>query len=105
MINKLYEIAVNQKYKYDEYHSGLASMICKFFDKKTGLEASVNEEIAPESNKPIIKKFKRSKVYVWFKDNIWAADLAEMGSLFCFNRCVNVYASQIVSPNVLGLNL
>ena len=50
----MYEIAVNQKYKYDGYHSGLASMICKFFDKKTGLEASVNEEIAPESNKPII---------------------------------------------------
>ena len=34
----------------------------------------------------MIKKFKRRKVYARFKANIWAADLAEMGSLSSFNR-------------------
>ena len=29
----------------------------------------------------MIKKFKRRKVYAWFKDNIWSAYLAEIESL------------------------
>ena len=41
---------------------------------------SVNEELAQELHKPVIKKFKRGKVYARFQDNIWAADLAEMTS-------------------------
>ena len=56
-------------------------MVYKFFDKKTELGASLNEELAQELSKPVIKKFNRRKVYEWFKDNIWAADLAEMESL------------------------
>ena len=32
-------------------------------------------------DKLAIKKFKRRKTYVRFKDNTWVADLAEMGSL------------------------
>ena len=55
----------------------LASMVYKFFDKKTGSEASVNEELPQESHKPVIKKLKRRRVYARFKDNIWAASLAE----------------------------
>ena len=43
-----------------------------FFDKKTGPRVSVFEKL-------VIKYFKRRKVYVRFKGNIWAADLAEMG--------------------------
>ena len=39
---------------------------------------SVNEQLAEELYKPVIKKFKRRKAYARFKDNIWAADLAEM---------------------------
>ena len=39
---------------------------------------SVNEQLAEELHKPVIKKFKRRKVYARFKDNIWVADLAEM---------------------------
>ena len=54
--------------------------------KKTGSGASVNEELAEELHKSVIKKFKRRKVYVRFKYNIWAADLAEMGSLSSKNR-------------------
>ena len=35
---------------------------------------SVNEQLAKELHKPVIKEFKRRKVYVRFKDYIWAAD-------------------------------
>ena len=56
-------------------------MIFKCFDKKTGSGASVNKELAEELHKPVMKMFKRRRVYVRFKDNIWAEDLAEMGSL------------------------
>ena len=55
--------------------------------KKTGSEASVNEKLAEELHKPLIKKFKKKKrVYARFKDNIWAADLAEIRSLSSKNK-------------------
>ena len=75
------EIAINPK--YDEYQRGLASMVYKYFDRETGLEtkANVNEVLAQELQKPLIKKFKRRIVYARFKENTWAADFAEMGSL------------------------
>ena len=71
-------------------------MVYKFFDKKTRSGAiatsragvSVNEQLAEELHKPVTKKFKRRKVYARFKDNIWAADLAEMGSLSSKNKNV-----------------
>ena len=70
--------------KYDEYQRGLASMVYKFFDKKTkGSSFTLankpirqNEQLAEELHKPIIRKFKKREVYSAFKDNIWAADLA-----------------------------
>ena len=37
-------------------------MVYKFFDKKIGSGISVNEQLAEELHKPIIKKFKRRKV-------------------------------------------
>ena len=49
-------------------------MVYKFFDKKTG-----SRILAEQLHKPGIKKLKRIKVYARFKDNIWAADLGEMG--------------------------
>ena len=63
-------------------------MVYKFFDKKTGSGAHVNEQLAKELHKPVIKKFKRRKVYARFKDNILAADLAEMESLPSKNKNV-----------------
>ena len=57
-------------------------MVYNFFDKKIGSGVSVNKQLVEELHKPVIKKFKRKKVYARFKDNIWASDLAEMGSLF-----------------------
>ena len=63
-------------------------MVYKFFDKKTGSGINVTEQIAEELHKPVIKRFKRRKVYARFKDNIWAADLAEMGSFSSKNKNV-----------------
>ena len=37
-----------------------------------------NEQLADELHKPIIRKFKKRKVYSAFKDNIWGADLPDM---------------------------
>ena len=48
--------------KYDGYQRRLASMVYKFFDKKTKISgiksAPQNEQLAEESYKPIIKKVK-----------------------------------------------
>ena len=50
--------------KYDGYQRGLASMVYKFFDKKSS--GSVIK-----LHRQIIRKFKRRKVYSSFRDNIW----------------------------------
>ena len=57
-----YEIAINLK--YDGYQRRLASIVYKFFDKKTGSGDAR------------------------FEDNMWAANLAEMGSLSSKNQDV-----------------
>ena len=41
-------------------------MVYTFFDKKTGSGISVNEQLAEELHKPVIKKCKRRKVYARF---------------------------------------
>ena len=45
-----------------------------------------NQQLAEELHKPIIKKFKKRKVYSAFKDNIWGADLADMQLRSKFNK-------------------
>ena len=37
-----------------------------------------NKQLAGKLHKPIIRKFKKRKVYSTFKDNTWGADLADM---------------------------
>ena len=63
-------------------------LLNKFSDKKTGSGVIINEKLAEELHKPVIKKFKRRKIYLRFKENIQAADLAEMGSLSSMKRSV-----------------
>ena len=57
--NKAFKIASDQK--YDGYQRGLASMVYKFFDKKSqGSGLANNKEniqLADELHKPIIRKF------------------------------------------------
>ena len=75
--------------KYDGYQRGLASMVFKFFDKKTkgsGIKStSQNQQLAEELHKPIIRKFKKRKVYSLFKNNICGADLADIQLISKFN--------------------
>ena len=55
----------------------------KFFNKKSS-ESGVNEpnyQLANELQKPIIKKFKKRKVYSPFRGDIWGVNLADMQSL------------------------
>ena len=47
-----------------------------------------NMQLAEELHKPIIKKFKKRKVYSSFRDNIWGADLADMQLLSKFDKGV-----------------
>ena len=63
-------------------------MVYRFFDKKTRSGANVNKERAQNLNKPIIKTFKRRKVYSRFKYDIWVGYLAETRSLSSFNCSV-----------------
>ena len=86
--NRASEVTINRK--YNGYQRALATTVYNFFRKKTGSRAivtnksgvSLNEQQAEELHKPIIKKFKRKKVYPRFQENIWAADLTEMESFF-----------------------
>ena len=77
--------------KYDRYQRGLASMVYKFFDKKSsggGITNESNYQLADELHKPIIKKVEKRKVYSSFRDNIWGVDLADMQSLSKNNKGV-----------------
>ena len=87
--DKAYDIASNPE--YDGYQRGLASMVYKFFDKKStgsGINTikSSSSILADELHKPAIRKFKKRKVYSQFKDNIWGVDLADMQSLSRKNK-------------------
>ena len=93
--DKHYAIASNPK--YDGYQRGLASMVYKFFDKKTTAKPSANHvmgsgtakpniKLANELHKQIIRKFNKRKVYSSFKENVWGVDLADMKPLSKFNK-------------------
>ena len=69
--DKAFNIAKNPK--YDGYQRGLASMVYKFFDKKSkgsgvNIPLEFNEQLAKELHKPIIRNFNKRKVYYGF---IW----------------------------------
>ena len=98
--NKAFDIA--KEPKYDGYQRGLASMVYIFFDSKVASpdkksEGSgakhvntklipQNEQLADELHIPIIRIFKKGKVYSAFKDNIWGVDLADMQLLSKYNK-------------------
>ena len=83
--DKAFNIAKNTK--HDGYKRGLASMVYKFFDKKSAgsgvstyanKSAFNNEKLAKELYNSIIRKLTKRTVYSGFKDNIWGADLPDM---------------------------
>ena len=58
--DKAFKIGVNPR--CNGYERGLASMVYKFFDKKSkGSGLKENQQLANELHKPIIKKFKKKK--------------------------------------------
>ena len=68
MRDKAFKIAGHLK--YDGYKRGLASMVCKFFDKKSSGRAIANEpnyKLSNELHKQIIRKLKKRKVYSSFE--------------------------------------
>ena len=72
--NKAFNIAKNPK--YDGYQRGIASMVYKFFDKKSkGSDVNIlsefNEELAEELHRRIIRNLKKRTVYSRFKDNMY----------------------------------
>ena len=89
--DKAFATASNSK--YDGYQRGLASMVYKLFDKKSKEseiknEIKENQQLANELYKPIIRKFKRRKVYSSFKDNIWGIDLGDMQLISKYNKVI-----------------
>ena len=100
--DKAYDIASHLE--YDGYQRGLASMIYRFFDKKStgsGFKKLKNTTkpsspiLADELHKPVIRKLKKRKVYSEFKDNIWGVDLADMQSLSRKNKGVKYLSCAI----------
>ena len=94
--DKAFKIASNPK--YDGYQRGLASMVYKFFDKKSsgsGVDAEPNYQLANELHKQIIRKFKKRKVYSSFRDNIWGVDLADMQWLSKYNKGIQYLLPEI----------
>ena len=80
--NKTLKIATDPR--VNGYQRGLPSMVYKFSNERTkgsgiNLQANSlnNEVLVEELHKPIIKNFKRRKVYSSCKDNVWAIDLAD----------------------------
>ena len=91
--DKAYDIASNPE--YDGYQRSLASMVYKFFNKKStgssfkklkNATKPSSSILADELHKSIIRKFNKRKVYSQFKDNIWGVDLADMQSLSRKNK-------------------
>ena len=91
--NRAFNIAKDPR--YDGYQRGLASMVYKFVDKKSkgsGVKhvntklTPLNQQLAKELHKLIIKKFEKRKVHAAFKDNIWGAGLTDMQILSIYNK-------------------
>ena len=111
--DKAFNIAKNLN--YDGYQRELASMVYKLFDKKTkdsGVALAnkstiksipQNEQLAEELHKTIIKKLKKRKVYSAFKDNIWAACLADVQLISKFNKGFRFLLCLLIF--MLGLSL
>ena len=95
--DKAFKIASEPK--YDGYPRGLASMAYKFFYKKSsrsGVATESDYQLANELHKQIIRKFKKRKVYSFFRDNIWDVDLADTQSLINTTNESSIYYAQLI---------
>ena len=76
------------------------------FANKSAIKSIIqNGQLAEELHK-LIRKFNKRKVYSAFKDNIWAADLADMQLISKFNKGFRFLLCIIDTiANILGLFL
>ena len=79
-------------------------MVYNFFDNRSATRASTSaantsggsikneitwkKQLAEESHNLIITKIRKIKVYLFFKDNIWGADLADVQMINNYNKGV-----------------
>ena len=79
-------------------------MVYNFFDNRSATRVSTSaantsggsikneirwkKQLAEESHNLIITKIKKTKVYLFFKDNIWGADLADIQMINNYNKGV-----------------
>ena len=92
--DKAFNIAKNPK--YDGFQRCIAVVAYELFDKTSsgpitlgGLIKSKimsNQQLAEELRKPVTRKIGKRKAYSPFKDNIFAADLADMQIVSQFNK-------------------
>ena len=95
-------------------------MVYIFYYKKVdslgvNIRVKHNEQLAEELHKPILRNFKRRKVYSGFTDNIWGADSADMQLIgkcnkgFRFSLCVieifSKYAWVVPFKNKKGISI
>ena len=52
----------------------------------SGIVNEPNYQLENELHKPIIRKFKRRKIYSFLTENIWGVDLADIQSLSKYNK-------------------
>ena len=107
--DKAFNIAKNPK--YDGYQRGLASMVYKFFNKKSkgsgvNIEVKHNEQLAKELHRPIIRNVNKRAVYSGFKDHIWGANFTDTQLISQFNKGFRfLLCLLIVLVNMHGLFL
>ena len=85
--DKVFKIARDPN--YDGYQRGLASIVYKFFYKKSKGSGIVNEpnyQLANELHKPIMRKFKKRKVSSFLETIFGGVDLADMQSLSKYHK-------------------
>ena len=95
--DQVFNIAENSK--YDESQCRLASIVYKCLNKnslggavtradKSAIKSEImpNQQLAEELHNPIIRKFKKRKVYSSFKDKICGAGLTYIKLMIKYNK-------------------
>lgn len=85
LCDRAFGIAKNTKYDGDQL--GIAPVVYKSFDEKSATHkgtwisfcpVSVNHQLRKALHKLLIRKYEKSNIYSFFRDNIWRADLADV---------------------------
>ena len=118
------DFAIASNPKYDGYQRGLASMVYKFFDKKSKLigiknEIKENQELANELHKPVIRKFKKRQQliskynkgirYLWcaidlFSKYAFVVPLKDKKSVTITNAFQQVLDNSVYKPNKIWVD-